>query len=535
MRRSFLAAGAVFLLLFGLHLAEELNLRSGPPSKTWSRSFAVGESDLRLELATSPANPGTFVFWVRGGAVGFARLLPGGTLGQTGRIPQAAGARAVAASPSGPASVFWLDGQGLGGARLAPEDGRVLERYRVNGPCLTLAASGNFLAVARPARVEVYRAGAGAPRLAASWPLPGVERLGLWAEGGRLHLALGQRETTGNVRLWLAALPASGMPAAPVQVGRFILSRSAITGLRVGVDGDRLRLVVLQETYGQRRKTTALQAVLPVDLGLPGGPPLAAEPSFTRLAPPELPGLSAISDLVLAPGAGGGLEAAAVATFDVRGKTSYQLVTGRLTPRGFAAPALATRAQGAVSLPVWTMAGGERLLVYQETAGFNRWQVRATGAGPSFRHLNRLRAGDLSSALLGTLLSLFSVFQALYYVTGTVFPGLVAMVAIYVFALTWAEHHVLQTFAAGAFAYLLGKVWLLPRTFYAAGVGDLLPLWLAPRALGYLLFLAFFALGCWAVREGWRAKQVCSPFAGLLLLAGIDLPLTLFLFTPYLR
>lgn len=536
MRRGLLAAGAVFLLVFGLHFSEELQLRSGPPSAQWSRSVALGQTDLRAELAVAPAASGAFAFWVKDGAVGFARLLPGGGLGQTGQLPETAGVTAVAASPTEPTSLFWLDGQGVSGARLDPRDGRLLTRVRITGPALSLATAGDYLVVAKPEAVVVYKTtGETGPGPAASWALPNVDRLGAWADEDGLRLVLGERESTGNLRLWFAALPPAGPAGPPLRLGRFILIHNGVTGLRVACDRDHLYVVTLQETYGQRRKYTALQAVLPRRLGLPGAPPLTAEPTFTPLALPDLPGLSALTNLVLAPSGDGDLSAAGVAAFESRKGTAYEVVTGRLTPQGFTEPVLATRSRGAASLPAWAGQDDGRMLVYQETDGFGRWSVRATGAGPAFASLNRMRRGDLASAFLETLLSLFSIFQALYYLTGTVFPGLIVMLALYVFVLTWAEHHAPQTFAAGAATYLAGKVYLLPHTFYVPDVAVLLPAWLAPLPVGQLISLGLFALGFGAVWAGWRKGRRQSPFSGLLLLAAVDLPLTLFLYTPYLR
>ncbi|MDI6871743.1 MAG: hypothetical protein QME79_10395 [Bacillota bacterium] len=214
---------------------------------------------------------------------------------------------------------------------------------------------------------------------------------------------------------------------------------------------------------------------------------------------------------------------------------SFQAFTATLRPDGLTAPAFASRATGAVLQPTLAGTEGERILCFTESAGFGRYRISVTGTGTAFRRYNRLAPADLWEALTGTALGLFSFFLALYYIPATVLLTVAVVTVISAVALTWVEHHDRAVMNLGLASYLIGKTLLLRRTFYEVTVRSLLPAWLAPLPVGWLISTAFFALGVWAAVSLRQDRRLSSSYAGILAVAAVDLPLTWLLFTPYLR
>jgi hypothetical protein len=281
------------------------------------------------------------------------------------------------------------------------------------------------------------------------------------------------------------------------------------------------------------RATTLLLAIRP--RSAPPAPPAAVELAWQ---PMRLSGLADVTELQaanLGPSGGDRLELAVVAKLSNRLGLSFQAFTAPLSPAGLASPALASRSRGAVAEPTLVGRGGGRLLCYTESAGFNRYRLAVTGAGAPFHRYNRVSLADAADAFAATLFDLFSFFVALYYIPATVFPALVVITVLYWVALTWSEHHGLAVTKAAFAAYLAGKLSLLPHTFYEETVRGLLPSWLAPPPVGWALALLFFALGVWAALAVRRGRPRFSPYTAVVILAAVDLPLTWFLFTPYLR
>jgi hypothetical protein len=319
---------------------------------------------------------------------------------------------------------------------------------------------------------------------------------------------------------------------AAIPRGALNTNGGGIPTVRLGFDQSHLYYLVVSEMY-RPRATTLLLAVRP--LPDPALPPSPGELSWRPLRPAGLAGITELQAADLGPSGGPRLELASVASLTSRTGLSFQAFTARLSPTGLSTPALASRTRGAVLQPTLLGRGEERALYYSEAAGFQRYQLSVTGAGAPFRRQNRLTLSDLGAALAATVFDVFSFFVALYYVPGTVFPALAVITLLSWVALTWSEQHSLTVILAAFATYLAGKLALLPVTFYESTVRGLLPSWLAHPPVGWAFALLFFALGVWVALDVRRGRPRFSPYTAVAILAAVDLSLTLFLFTPYLR
>lgn len=537
MKRFLSVVALVTLALAALRFGEELRQVASPPSAVWSRPVPVATMGFNTQAAAVSLSGGEYLLaWPAGSAVRFALLSADGRPQRQGQVTAGGPVGEVTAGRPGQAEFYWSGPDASGGAELDPTTGEVVARHSLPAAG-ALASAGEWLFLARETTVEAYRLAGGKPQRRAAFPLPGVTLLAAASDGRRTRLLMAQETRSEVLSFWESVWSSpDGPPAKPAFGGLVRTPGGAVTSLATGFDRSRVYRFMTQETFGARRRSTLLLAV--TDLPDTASPAPAQPPALEwRRLPASLaglPGLTQVTSLSLGVSGGDRLLAAATGRITRRHGTEYQAFTAEAGPDGLVSPRFASRAKGA-ALRASLALPGERLLAYTESAGFDRYRLSVAGTGPAFLEHNRLTSGDLLNALAGTLLSLSSTVLALYYLPATLFLALAALTLVSALALTWSEQHSREMLALGLTVYLAGKTLLLPRTFYEPAARLLLPEWLTPLPVGLLLSTFFFAVGAWGALTHAGGRKRFSPFSALLVAAAVDLPLTLWLFTPYLR
>ncbi|MCL4516473.1 MAG: hypothetical protein M1379_12920 [Firmicutes bacterium] len=553
--------------ILGYHLLEEVQIAGSPPSPDWSKHLTVGMGDLNTQVAIDLLPDGTVLMaWPRSEGLQVAMVGKDGKLKKTALLPfpLASNARIIAGDPS---YLLWIDGK----TRMLHRGLLDLNNLQLQQREVLAAGVPAFATAVNPRAKKAYiLIGTGngvsvytnAPRLeqAAGIKIPAVASLDARFDlSGRLHLVAASKGGLFHYDLYYASLPVTGPapkdqagssrkekpkePKEEVQVARVstisTLGSVVLGNIQLGLDEKNAYLFFGKETFSRYIPATNVFFLsFPLD-----------RPPATAVTPAKLPFdwrlVQTASQMVVksianpspAGGQGKVLKVALAANvFKTRSKTGMEIVVVDFAGGKPIKACLASKATGASFQPRIIRGGEEFYLGWVETAGFGQYKINMAATSAGFkRTLNSFARGDFANAALNSLLNLFSIFFALFYIVGAWLPTFIWIFGCYFFALNWAERNQGIVLGVAMAVYLVSKLWSMQYFIYTPPVRAMMPGWMATPLASYLIPAFFVALAAAGVAFLRGQNRLASIPPTMAFLAVIDTLLTLMLYAPYMR
>lgn len=562
-----IALVAVLILIVGYHLLEEVQIAGSPPSPGWSKHLTVGKGDLNAPVAVDLLPDGTvLVAWPQSQGLQVATVSKTGKLQKTALLsfPAAYDARIVAGDR---VYVFWVDSQTKMLHRGLLDIGSLQLRQRevlaAGVPAFTTVADPGtkkaYVLIGTGNGVNVYTNG---PRLeqAAGIQIPAVESVDARFDGnGQLHLVASSKGGLFRYDLYYATTPVTapapeaetgpagkvkpGIPKEKVRVAK--ISTVSTTGsatlgnIRLGLDKTHSYIFFSKETYSRYIPATNV-----FFLSFPLGKPPATVMTPARLPfakyPVQTAGrvvVTSIANPSPATEQDSVLKVALSANvFKTRSKTGMEVVAVDFAGGQPKTAYLASKTAGASLQPQIIKKGGDYYLAWLETAGFGQYKVNIAATSAGFRSgLNSILRADLANAALNSLLNLFSVFLALFFIGGSWLPPFLWIFGCYLLAINWAEQNQNRVLGIALVIYLVAKLWSVQNFIYTPAVRSMMPGWMATLPASFLIPALFVVLTGAGIGLLWRQKRFASVPPAMAFFAAVDTFLTLMLYAPYIR